>query len=48
MENSVNNCKKNYFFSRYCEEQWVMHLNSDNIKFTPYNDSNEVVDELFI
>ena len=24
-----------------------MHSRSDNIKFTPYNDANEVVDELF-
>ena len=24
-----------------------MHSTSDNIKFTPYNDANEVVNELF-
>ena len=24
-----------------------MHSASDNIKFTPYNDANEVVDDLF-
>ena len=24
-----------------------MHSNSDNIKFTSYNDANEVADELF-
>ena len=25
------------------EEERVMHSTSDNIKFTPYNDANEVV-----
>ena len=29
------------------EEEHVMHLMGDNIKFTPYNDANEVVNELF-
>ena len=29
------------------EEEGVMHLSSGNIKFTPYGDANDVVDELF-
>ena len=35
-----------YFFKRY-EEERVMHSTSNNIKFTPYSDVNEVIDELF-
>ena len=33
----------NFVSSRDTEEERVMHLTSDNIKFTPYNDANEVV-----
>ena len=45
MENSVNNCNKLYFFKSYWRRA-VMHSNSDNIKFTSYNDANEVINEL--
>ena len=46
MENSVKNC--NYFISsKYAEDERVMHSKSDNIKFTSYNDANEVDDEFF-
>ena len=46
MENSVKNC--NYFISsKYAEDECVMHSKSDNIKFTSYNDANEVDDEFF-
>ena len=37
----------NFISSRDTEEGRVMHSNSDNIKFTSWNDANEVVDELF-
>ena len=37
----------NFISSRDAEEERVMHLNSDNIKFMPCNDANEVVVELF-
>ena len=33
--------------SKDAEEENVMHLKSDNIKFTSYNDANKVVGELF-
>ena len=33
----------NFVSSRDTEEERVMHSTSDNIKFTPYNDANEVV-----
>ena len=33
--------------SKDTEEQRVTHSRSDNITFTPYNDTNEVVNELF-
>ena len=42
MENSVN-----FISSKDAEEERVMHSNGDNIKFTSYNDTNEVVGELF-
>ena len=46
MENSVKNC--NYFISsKYAEDERVMHSKSNNIKFTSYNDANEVDDEFF-
>ena len=46
MENSVKNC--NYFVSsKYAEDERVMHSKSDNIKFTSYNDANEVDDDKF-
>ena len=37
----------NFITSKDPEEERVVHSSSDNIKFTPYNDANEVVDELF-
>ena len=37
----------NFISSKNAEEERVMHSRSDNIKFTSYNDVNEVVDELF-
>ena len=45
METSVSNC--NFISSKDAKEERVMHLMSDNIKFTSCNDANEVVDELF-
>ena len=32
--------------SKGTEEERVMHSNSDNLKFTSYNDTNEVVNRL--
>ena len=37
----------NFISSKDAEEEHVMHSTSDNIKFTSYNDANEVFDELF-
>ena len=37
----------NFTSSTDAEEERIMHSRSDNIKFTSYNDANEVVDELF-
>ena len=37
----------NFIPSRDTEEEHVMHSNSNSIKFTSYNDANEVVNELF-
>ena len=37
----------NFIISKDNEEEHKMHSKSDNIKFTLYNDVNEVVDELF-
>ena len=37
----------NFIYSKDAEEEHVMHSKSNNIKFTSYNDANEVVDELF-
>ena len=37
----------NFISSKDTEEEHVMHSKSDNIKFTSYNDANEIVDELF-
>ena len=46
MGNSVNNCNELYFF-KDTEEERAMYSMSNNIKFTSYNDANEVVNELF-
>ena len=37
----------NLIFSKDTEKERVMHLNSDNIKFTSYSEVNEVVNEIF-
>ena len=37
----------NFFSSKDAEEERVMHARSDNIKFTSYNDANEVIDKFF-
>ena len=37
----------NFISSKHTEEERVMHSSSDNIKFTSYNDANEVANELF-
>ena len=37
----------NFISSEDAEEERVMHSRSNNIKFTSYNDANEVVDKLF-
>ena len=37
----------NFISSKDTEEERVMHSARDNIKFTPYNDPNEVANELF-
>ena len=37
----------NFFSSKDDEEERVIHSKSDNVRFTSYNDANEVVDELF-
>ena len=37
----------NFTFAKNIKEERVMHSWSDNMKFTSYNDANEVVDELF-
>ena len=37
----------NFIYLKDTEEERVMHSRSKNIKFTSYNDANEVVDKLF-
>ena len=37
----------NFISSKDTKEERVMHWNSDNTKFTSYNDANKVVNELF-
>ena len=37
----------NFISSKEAEDEHVMHSRSNKIEFTPYNDANEVVDELF-
>ena len=31
--------------SKDAEEEWLMHPSSDNIKFTPFSDANDVIDK---
>ena len=44
METLVNNCKLS---AKNAEEERVMDSTSDNIKFAPHNDPNDVINELF-
>ena len=37
----------NFIASKDTEEEHVMYSRSENVIFTPYNDENEVVNELF-
>ena len=37
---------KKFISSKDTEEELLMHLNSDNIKFTSYNEVNEVIEKL--
>ena len=37
----------NYIYLKDAKEERVLHSKSENLKFTSYNDVNEVVDELF-
>ena len=37
----------NFISSKDSQEEHVMHLKSNKIKFTSYNDANEVADEFF-
>ena len=37
----------NFISSKHTEEERVMHSSSDNMKFTSYNDENEIANELF-
>ena len=37
----------NFFSSKDTKEEHVRHSMGDNIKCAPYNDANEVVNELF-
>ena len=36
-----------FISSKNAEEEPVMHWSSHSVKFTSYNDANEVIDELF-
>ena len=46
MENSVNNSNiSNFISSKDTEEERLIHSTNDNIKFTPYNDANEIINE---
>ena len=36
----------NLISSKDNEEESVMHSNSDNIKFTPYSDPNDIIEKL--
>ena len=36
----------NLIYSKDGEEECALHSNSGNIKFTPYSDANDVIDEL--
>ena len=37
----------NFISSKDGEEERVMHSSGGNIKFTPYNDANDVIDKHF-
>ena len=46
MKNSLETIAINFISSKDVEAR-VMHSRNDNVKYTSYNDVNEVVDELF-
>ena len=46
MENLVK-MAINFIFSKDAEEERVMHSKSNNIKFTPHNNANKFLAELF-
>ena len=46
MKNSLETIAINFISSEDVEAR-LMHSRSDNVKYTSYNDVNEVVDELF-
>ena len=37
----------NFILPNYIEEEYEMHSQTDNIKFTSYNDASKVVDKFF-
>ena len=47
MENSINNYN-NFISSKDVQGERVIDSRGNNIKFTSYNDANEVVDLLFV
>ena len=47
MENSVLTIAMNFISSKDVNEEHVMHLKSDNIEFTLYDNANAVFNELF-
>ena len=46
MKNSLETIAINFISSKDVEAR-VMHSRNDNVKYTSYNDVNEVVDKLF-
>ena len=44
MENSI---AINFITSKDNDKEWVIHSNSDNIKFMIYDKADEVIEELF-
>ena len=46
MENSIARAI-NFITSKDNDKEWVIHSNSDNIKFMIYDKADEVIEELF-
>ena len=46
MENSIT-IAINFITSKDNDKEWVIHSNSDNIKFMIYDKADEVIEELF-